>query len=128
VRHAAERQARTTDDFDEIWCVTDVDQYDLEPAVRLAKAKGISLAVSNPHGYLTPDPVVDHLCDGVVGGRPGLRGHPIVQKIDGDFSFDVVSLQDPKGATVPSPETRPAHGPRHLHVRALRGHENLPES
>lgn len=48
VRYAAEKRAHATDDFDEVWCVTDVDQYDLEPAVRLAKVEGISLAVSNP--------------------------------------------------------------------------------
>lgn len=48
VRHAAEKRARAADDFDEVWCVTDVDQYDLEPAVRLAEVEGISLAVSNP--------------------------------------------------------------------------------
>lgn len=48
VRYAVEKQAHASDDFDEIWCVTDVDQFDLEPAVRLAEAEGISLAVSNP--------------------------------------------------------------------------------
>lgn len=48
VRYATEMRARETDDFDEVWCVTDVDQYDLEPAVRLAKTEGIFLAVSNP--------------------------------------------------------------------------------
>lgn len=48
VRYAAEKRARAADDFDEVWCVTDVDQFDLEPAVRLAGAEGISLAVTNP--------------------------------------------------------------------------------
>lgn len=48
VRYAAEKRARAADDFDEVWCVTDVDEYDLEPAVRLAQDEGISLAVSNP--------------------------------------------------------------------------------
>jgi hypothetical protein len=48
VRHAVEMRVHASDDFDEIWCVTDVDQFDLQPAVRLAEAEGISLAVSNP--------------------------------------------------------------------------------
>jgi hypothetical protein len=48
VRHALHMQAQAAEDFDEIWCVTDVDQFDLEPTVRRAQAEGISLAVSNP--------------------------------------------------------------------------------
>jgi hypothetical protein len=41
------------EDFDDIWCVTDVDHYEREggkvtAAVRAARGSGISLAVSNP--------------------------------------------------------------------------------
>jgi hypothetical protein len=47
VRHAVQMRAHAPDDFDAIWCVTDVDQFDLGLAVRLAQAEGVSLAVSN---------------------------------------------------------------------------------
>lgn len=35
-------------DYDEVWCVVDVDEYDLDGAVRLAKQEAVNLAVSNP--------------------------------------------------------------------------------
>jgi hypothetical protein len=34
--------------FDRVWCVTDVDDFDLGNAIRLAAAERIDLAVSNP--------------------------------------------------------------------------------
>ncbi|MGH3814317.1 MAG: RloB family protein [Pseudonocardiaceae bacterium] len=36
------------DEFDEVWCVVDSDEYDLESAARLASEQGVRLAVSNP--------------------------------------------------------------------------------
>lgn len=48
VRYACAKRTAAPDDFDEVWCVTDVDAFPLEPAIRLAEEKGISLAVSNP--------------------------------------------------------------------------------
>lgn len=42
---SAERNAR---DFDEIWCIIDVDDFDLPPAVALARRSQVELAISNP--------------------------------------------------------------------------------
>lgn len=36
------------DEFDEVWCVVDSDEFDLEPAVALAAKLDVHLAVSNP--------------------------------------------------------------------------------
>lgn len=51
VAYARDNCAR--DDFDEVWCVTDVDHYEREggkvtAAVAMAATAGINLAVSNP--------------------------------------------------------------------------------
>ncbi|RZQ59801.1 RloB family protein [Amycolatopsis suaedae] len=46
VRHAAKR--RDTGDFGQVWCVADVDEFDLGPAVVEARRAGVELAVSNP--------------------------------------------------------------------------------
>jgi hypothetical protein len=48
VRYAARLQNQEPDFFDEVWCVVDVDEFDLDPATALARKLGISLAVSNP--------------------------------------------------------------------------------
>lgn len=40
--------AQWTPDFDEVWCVLDVDEFDLAEAIGLAREHGINLAVSNP--------------------------------------------------------------------------------
>ncbi|WP_263254341.1 RloB family protein [Saccharopolyspora rosea] len=34
-------------DFDEVWCVVDVDEFDLDSALRLARQHGINVVVSN---------------------------------------------------------------------------------
>lgn len=36
------------DEFDEVWCVVDSDEFDLEPAVAIAAKLNVRLAVSNP--------------------------------------------------------------------------------
>lgn len=46
VRHAA--RVREAGDYDEVWCVVDVDQYELEDAVNLARKVEVNLAISNP--------------------------------------------------------------------------------
>lgn len=48
VRHAIRLRDNAPGSFDDVWCVVDVDEFDLDPAVRLASQQGISLAVSNP--------------------------------------------------------------------------------
>jgi hypothetical protein len=48
VEHAASYADRSTKDFDEIWCVVDVDEFDIESTVQEARRAGIELAVSNP--------------------------------------------------------------------------------
>ncbi|WP_157996953.1 RloB family protein [Streptomyces otsuchiensis] len=49
VQYAADRWGGADREFDQIWCVTDVDEYgDLTTAMNLATESGIELAVSNP--------------------------------------------------------------------------------
>ncbi|WP_318306523.1 RloB family protein [Amycolatopsis solani] len=48
VRYAAELSDRARGAHDEVWCVVDVDEFDLERAVVLARRLGVNLAVSNP--------------------------------------------------------------------------------
>ncbi|GAB2820391.1 RloB family protein [Lentzea nigeriaca] len=48
VRHAVKLREKDRDGFDEYWCVVDVDDFDIDEAVAVAVATGISLAVSNP--------------------------------------------------------------------------------
>ncbi|MFB9923563.1 RloB family protein [Amycolatopsis halotolerans] len=46
VRYAA--RVRSENDYDEVWCVVDVDHFPLPGAVASAKKLGVKLAVSNP--------------------------------------------------------------------------------
>jgi hypothetical protein len=46
VRYAAKVREKAS--YDEVWCVTDVDEFDVATAQREAADLGISLAVSNP--------------------------------------------------------------------------------
>jgi hypothetical protein len=48
VAHAAALAIRSTDEFDEVWCVFDVDHFEVEPAIREARRTGLELAVSDP--------------------------------------------------------------------------------
>src|SRR5262249_54286422 len=48
VEYASAYVKRSNREFDEIWCVVDVDEFDLEPTVQLARRFGVKLAVSNP--------------------------------------------------------------------------------
>ena len=48
VQYAVTLRDNEADSFDDVWCVVDVDEFDLVPAVRLATRNNISLAVSNP--------------------------------------------------------------------------------
>lgn len=48
VEHARRIAPDDGDDFDEVWCVVDADDFDLEPAVALAARLDVRLAVSNP--------------------------------------------------------------------------------
>jgi hypothetical protein len=49
VQYTAERWGGAGDDFDQVWCVVDVDEFqDLPEAVRCAAENGIELVVSNP--------------------------------------------------------------------------------
>lgn len=48
VKYAVTLRDNDADSFDDVWCVVDVDEFDLEPAVTLASTENISLAVSNP--------------------------------------------------------------------------------
>jgi hypothetical protein len=44
----AELRARECADYDEVWAVCDVDDFDLTEAKRLASSSGVMLAISNP--------------------------------------------------------------------------------
>jgi hypothetical protein len=48
VRFARSLVPEASDEFDEVWCVVDSDEYDLEPAAALASRLNVRLAVSNP--------------------------------------------------------------------------------
>ncbi|MGH3935680.1 MAG: RloB family protein [Pseudonocardiaceae bacterium] len=48
VEHARRIAPAGGDEFDEVWCVVDSDEFDLEPAVALAAKLDGRLAVSNP--------------------------------------------------------------------------------
>ncbi|MFD7155331.1 RloB family protein [Kribbella sp. NPDC059898] len=48
VAYAAGFIARASDDFDEVWCVYDVDEFDVAPAAREAARHRFRVAVSDP--------------------------------------------------------------------------------
>lgn len=49
VGHAAKLRRQSPDEFDDVWCVFDVDEFrDIEAAVALAGRQRIGIAVSNP--------------------------------------------------------------------------------
>ncbi|KDN19011.1 RloB family protein [Amycolatopsis rifamycinica] len=48
VRYAAGIRDRAGDSYDEVWCVVDVDQFDVAKAVTSARRSQVSLAISNP--------------------------------------------------------------------------------
>ena len=49
VRKARQHQTRSSSDFDEIWCIFDVDEHaDLDMAINEAKQSHIRVALSNP--------------------------------------------------------------------------------
>ncbi|MER7011221.1 RloB family protein [Saccharopolyspora sp. NPDC000359] len=47
VRKAAKIRDLHPAEFDEVWCVVDVDEFDVQSAVRLAEEEGVNIAVSN---------------------------------------------------------------------------------
>jgi len=48
IEHAWRLIDHQNDDFDEIWCVADVDDYDIVAAAKRASELGVQLVVSNP--------------------------------------------------------------------------------
>jgi len=48
VKTATEFVRRSPRDYDEVWCVFDVDQFDIREAVRRAREREVNLAISNP--------------------------------------------------------------------------------
>lgn len=49
IQYAADLRDRTQDDFDEVWCVFDVDEYkDVPSAVSEALRRDVRVALSNP--------------------------------------------------------------------------------
>jgi hypothetical protein len=43
-----EIRAQNTEDFDQVWCVLDVDEFDFKDALPIARRERIALAISNP--------------------------------------------------------------------------------
>ncbi|ADJ48023.1 hypothetical protein AMES_6198 [Amycolatopsis mediterranei S699] len=48
VRHAAGLRDNAADTYDEVWCVVDVDEFDVAKAVVTARRVRVNLAISNP--------------------------------------------------------------------------------
>ncbi|HCA88271.1 MAG TPA: hypothetical protein DEQ61_24110, partial [Streptomyces sp.] len=48
VGYAAGERTRSRHDFDEVWCVFDVDEFDVAHAIGEAQRLGVEVAVSNP--------------------------------------------------------------------------------
>ncbi|MFI9452356.1 RloB family protein [Amycolatopsis sp. NPDC052450] len=48
VKYAAGMRDRAEGTYDEVWCVVDVDEFDLDKAVATARRLRIDLAISNP--------------------------------------------------------------------------------
>lgn len=48
VRAAVAHRGRSPGEFDEVWCIADVDEFDITEAVRLAASHRVSMAISNP--------------------------------------------------------------------------------
>lgn len=48
VRYAVDYASRATGDFDEVWCVFDVDDFDIRRAQDEARRHRVQLGVSNP--------------------------------------------------------------------------------
>ncbi|MGW0519325.1 RloB family protein [Crossiella sp. NPDC003009] len=48
VGHAVKLRDQAPGAFDEVWCVVDVDDFDIDPAVTAAASAEVRIAVSNP--------------------------------------------------------------------------------
>jgi hypothetical protein len=48
VRAAAAYRDRRPDSYDEVWCIIDVDEFEVSAAVLEAGRRGVNLAISNP--------------------------------------------------------------------------------
>lgn len=48
VDYARKFRDRTGDDYDQVWCVLDVDDFDFGEALAAARRSDINLAISNP--------------------------------------------------------------------------------
>ncbi|MFJ1765539.1 RloB family protein [Amycolatopsis sp. NPDC088138] len=48
VKYAADLGSRAGAGYDEVWCVVDVDEFDLDKAVTAARQLDVRLAISNP--------------------------------------------------------------------------------
>jgi hypothetical protein len=48
IDYAGGERDRNRDEFDQVWCVFDVDEFEVAPAVAEARRRGIEVAVSNP--------------------------------------------------------------------------------
>ncbi|MFL6074029.1 MAG: RloB family protein [Mycobacteriales bacterium] len=69
VQYAIEVLRRERENFDEAWCVFDVDDFDIAEAVAHARRAGIELAVSNPCFELWL--LLHHgMCQGHMAGYP----------------------------------------------------------
>ena len=109
VRSAVELAERGRRDFDQVWCVFDVDDFDIASAVRAAKQQGVELAVSNPCfelWLLLHHEACNGHCRGCGAVMPKLKKH--VKGYDksrprfADFSAGVVDACDRARALDPT--------------------------
>jgi hypothetical protein len=96
VRHSRFIAPVAGDEFDQVWCVVDSDEFDLEPAVSLAADLDVRLAVSNPCFelwlLLHHRDCTAHLCDPKAALRELIKQVPGYQKNNlrfGDFKAGV---------------------------------------
>lgn len=97
VSHASRQRA----DYDQIWCVLDVDEFDYTEAIRLARASKVDMAVSNPcfeYWLLLHFEKCDATLTGYRDVERRLKKHlPVYDKSALRFSDFVAGLDDAVG-------------------------------
>ncbi|GLH99201.1 RloB family protein [Phytohabitans aurantiacus] len=98
VRIAATYRDKTPGAYDEVWCVVDTDEFDIDAALAEARRRGVSLAVSNPCFelwlLLHHDKCTSH-CTGYADVAGRLRKHvPGYDKARLDFADYAAGVDD----------------------------------
>lgn len=97
VDYAVEIRRRAEDGFDQVWCVVDVDEFDLSKAVVAAERTAVSLAVSDPCFELW---LLLHFrghnayIDGAKAAKTLLAGHVVGYDKKIDFTLFAANIDD----------------------------------